>query len=135
MKKTIITISALLAMTLANPVDIHNNHESGRQFSSGSNYFSSSSHGGYASSFYHSVLGKFFDCEPCTEGILVLFSSQFFFKQLRRISSLQTFIISSSKFLTASYVLAVLTRVDNLVLDQSIRTVNSELNDAKYLCV
>ena len=39
-------------MSLANPVDIHNNHESGRQFSS-------SNLGGYASSFYHSVLGKF----------------------------------------------------------------------------
>ena len=52
MKKTIITISTLLAMSLANPVDIHNNHESGRQFSS-------SNLGGYASSFYHSVLGKF----------------------------------------------------------------------------
>merc|ERR1712203_29649 len=50
MKKTIITISTLLAMSLANPVDIHNNHESGRQFSS-------SNLGGYASSFYHSVLG------------------------------------------------------------------------------
>ena len=52
MKKTIITISTLLAMSLANPVDIHNNHESGRQFSS-------SNLGGYTSSFYHSVLGKF----------------------------------------------------------------------------
>ena len=52
MKKTIITISTLLAMSLANPIDIHNNHESGRQFSS-------SNLGGYASSFYHSVLGKF----------------------------------------------------------------------------
>jgi len=50
MKKTIITISTLLAMSLASPVDIHNNHESGRQFSS-------SNLGGYASSFYHSVLG------------------------------------------------------------------------------
>ena len=59
MKKTIITISTLLAISLANPVDIHNNHESGRQFSSGSNHFSSSNLGGYASSFYHSVLGKF----------------------------------------------------------------------------
>lgn len=57
MKKTIITISTLLAMSLANPVDIHNNHESGRQFSSGSNYFSSSNLGGHTSSFYHSVLG------------------------------------------------------------------------------
>merc|ERR1712172_429343 len=50
MKKTIITISTLLAMSLASPIDIQNNHESGRQFST-------SNLGGYSSSFYHSVLG------------------------------------------------------------------------------
>ena len=73
MKKTFITISALLAMTLANPVDIHNNHESGRQFSSGSNYFSSSNLGGYASSFYHSVLGKFLTASIGLNGLIANF--------------------------------------------------------------
>ena len=66
MKKTIITIFTLLAMSLANPVDIHNNHESGRQFST-------SNLGGYASSFYHSVLGKFFTASLVFNGLIANF--------------------------------------------------------------